>query len=757
MNRTASLGLALSVLALASPTIAQVTVDPAPFGAATTVVVPQVRTFALVPTAPAVALTEVKVGALLRDGVAATQIEMVLSNPSPVQAEAVLLLPVPDGATIGRVEFEGPAPEGTAEVLPRDTARRIYDDLVGRVRDPALVEFAGYNLVRTSVFPVPAGGRQRVRLSYDSVLEVDGARFDWRLPRSESLRQTVPWSIDVRIESSDPISLVYSPSHELRTLEQSSRSVRLSLSEQSRSTPGPFLLSYAVERGPGAATVLAYPDPSIGGGYFLLLASPGVAGDERKMPQVAREVTLVIDRSGSMAGGKMDQAKGAAIQVIEGLADGERFNIVDYSTGVERFSAASVVKDGASVAAARQYVAQMRPNGGTNICDALVETMRQPAPDGALPLVLFLTDGLPTVGRTSEVAIREAVEKGNTSKRRIFTFGVGEDVNVPLLDRLADITRASATYVLPKEDIELRVASVFRKLRGPELWDVSLTTADEHGSASTRLLRDLEPAMLPDIFAGEQVVLLGQYTGPAPIGVRISGTTSAGAWSREIAIDPAAATARNSFVPRLWATRRIAQLVDQVRQLGATPPGQPLPRPDALPDPRMKELVEEIVRLSTAWGVLTEYTSFLAREGTNLGDFSGLVAGCGTALRERAIQTRSGAAALNQGVNYNATKWAQTLNPSNEFLAADMQVQSTQNVQQVRDRCLFQNDGTWVDSRLLNTTVAQADETVEFWSDRHKAILESLSCQGRQGLLAQCGPTLIEYEGRSVLVLNPDC
>ena len=176
-----------------------------------------------------------------------------------------------------------------------------------------------------------------------------------------------------------------------------------------------------------------------------------------------REVTLVIDRSGSMAGPKMDQVRAAALQVIEGLADGESFNIIDYATTVERFATKPVVKNRETVLKARRYLANLRPTGGTNIHDALVEALGQPATKGALPIVLFLTDGLPTIGNTSEVAIRTVVQKGNPHKRRLFTFGVGADVNVPLLDRVAETTRATATYVLPKEDVEVKVGRVFQK------------------------------------------------------------------------------------------------------------------------------------------------------------------------------------------------------------------------------------------------------------------------------------------------------
>jgi Ca-activated chloride channel family protein len=163
--------------------------------------------------------------------------------------------------------------------------------------------------------------------------------------------------------------------------------------------------------------------------------------------------------------------------------------------------------------AAREYLKSLRPSGGTNLHDALVESLRQaPAGEGFLPIVLFLTDGLPTVGRTAENVITAAVEQGNPHQRRIFAFGVGADVNVPLLDRIADLTRASTAYVLPGEDVEVTVAAVFERLYGPVFASPSLAVVDTQGLPTTRI-HDLAPALLPDLFEGEPLILLGKYHG----------------------------------------------------------------------------------------------------------------------------------------------------------------------------------------------------------------------------------------------------
>ncbi len=752
----------VSAAALSGSSIAQSVPASGPtfyfdFSRCTDVVIPQTRSFAFYRERQGVELVEVRASVKILEETASTTLEVELMNDGPQQAEAVLLLPVPEGAAVSGFSFDGPSPEPTAQVLPRDQARRLYDEIVNRLRDPALLEFAGFNLIRSSLFPVPPHGRQRVRLTYDHLLERDGQRVDYLLPRSESLAARTPWEIRADVRSRAPLSMVYSPSHEVITTRVDANHVMVKLADASRMNPGPFRLSFLRETGELSASLFAYPDPKIGGGYFLLMAGlPAATPAERR--SVARELTIVIDRSGSMAGPKMDQARAAALQVIEGLADGEAFNVIDYSTNVSMFAEAPVKKDRATTLAAREYVSNLRPNGGTNIYDALSEALRQPHVEGRLPIVLFLTDGLPTVRNTSEVAIRELVEKGNVHGRRFFTFGVGADVNAPLLDRIADVTRASTTYVLPGEDVEVKVGQVYRQLWGPVLADVKVETLGSDGRPDTRRVRDLIPSRVPDRFDGDSVILLGQYSGDAPLSFHVSGDYLGRPRDFRFDFGLERATTRNSFVPRLWATRRIAYLVDQVRELGASAASTPFGGgPLVANDPRFKELTDEILRLSTEFGILTEYTSFLATDGANLGNWRELADACGDNLEGKAVKLRAGAEAVAQGCNFNERKGKETLDYRNGFMDEKLARVESATVQQVCDRAFFQNRGQWVDGRLIKKDENAApapDEVIEFGSDAHKRLLDELIAEGRQSTISLRGDILLEHHGRRLLVRN---
>ncbi|HEX5050990.1 MAG TPA: VIT and VWA domain-containing protein [Planctomycetota bacterium] len=690
----------------------------------------------------------------IHDRAATTTLQIELHNPSATRQEAVLLLPVPDDAAVSSFAFEGAAAEPTARILPRDEARRLYDQITARLRDPALLEFVGWRCLRSSVFPVPPGGRQILRVTYDHVLDVDGERVDYVLPRSEALGSDAPWTITVDLQARAAIGVCYSPSHEIVIQRRSAKDLFVRVADGSRTEPGAFRLCYTTAADPQkpTAALFAYPDPTVGGGYFLLLAS---APRPDRSAVLRREVTLVLDRSGSMAGRKLEQAKAAALQILEGLGDGEGIQLIDYGNDVATAFEIPVVKDANTLAKARAFLDNVRPHGGTNLHDALLEALRAPVLPGTLPLVLFLTDGLPTVGPTREEDLRKLVATGNVHGRRVFCFGVGNDVNVPLLDRIAEATRAVTTYVLPEEDVEEKVARTFARLDHPVLGEPVLSTVDAEGAAVARTAEML-PARLPDLFVGDQLVVLGQYRGDDDLRFDLKGKTPAGDKRYSFVLSVRGATTRHAFVPRLWASRQIAFLVDELRQQGGDL-GAPLGARavDPFANPRLRELRDEILRLSTRFGVLGEYTSFLATEGSDLGNWSALTSACQTELNGRAVNTRSGAGAVNQGVNLWAQKGQQYANYKNGYLDENMNRVETTAIQQICDRAFYRRGERWIDGISVVNKRLEPDECVVFGSARFEALRQQLEAEGRGGVLSLRGELLLEVDGKNVLITAP--
>ena len=787
---TASLiGIVLTICSILTPTSKtqeiskKTSVQPDVFQSrASSLIIPQSRAYALHGLSDEIEISEVSADVRILQQVATTTMDIGLKNPSSQQREAEMLVPVPDGAVVRAFTFEGAAAEPTAKLLPKAEAQTLYRSIVNKLRDPALLEFAGYNLVRSNVFPVPARGTQRVRLVYEHILAADGNRVDYVLPRSESFEATqTPWKISVRVNSKSPVSTVYSPSHQIGVERPAPQQALVKVVGEPKIEPGPFRLSYLVEGNGLTASLLAYPDERIGGGYFLLLAGVPANARGSERPAIKREVTLVIDRSGSMQGEKIEQARAAALQVVEGLNNGEAFNIIDYSDSIARFSERPVIKTDATISEARSYIKRLRAEGSTNIHDALVEALRQSPSPEMLPLILFLTDGLPTSGETRETAIRRAVSANNKYKRRIFSFGVGFDVNAPLLTSIASSTRAISSFVLPNENVEAKVSQVFRRLSGPVLADPQMVTLDTSGSTTTRAVRELMPAELNDVFEGDQIVLLGQYQSNDPLHFRISGNYLGAPRTFDLKFDLKQATTRNAFVPRLWASRKIARLIDAIAEAGADnatvshsmSPSMVASSASSLTasahvsstartstasalDPKLKELVDEIVRLSIEHGVLTEYTAFLATDGTDFSKRAALNEQARNSLVNNAQNTRSGMGGVTQAMNNSMQMTQSNLNRSNNFILQNMQRVEITNVQQITDRTFFRRNNRWVDASVIEKEATiKPDQTIRFGTPEFYKLVDRLVQEGRQGIMALSGEMLLVVDGKTVLIKAP--
>jgi Ca-activated chloride channel family protein len=450
-----------------------------------------------------------------------------------------------------------------------------------------------------------------------------------------------------------------------------------------------------------------------------------------------------------MRGDKIRQVREAALQIIGGLGEGESFNIIPYNQAPDLFSEVPVPKNEESYRAAERYLKGIGVLGGTNIHDALLEALRQKHREGALPIVLFLTDGVPTLGNTSEASIRDLVRTANPHRRRVYTIGVGGDVNAPLLRNLADESRATSAFVLPGEDVEVKVARVFEQLDGPVLADTELSVHAADRQAAPGRVMELMPRRLPDLFENERLTILGKYVGEEPLRFRLSGNVGGREKTFQLSFDLEESTTRNGFVPRLWASRKIGSLVDAIRRKGADSDG-----PGGT-DPEIRELVDEVVRLSRDFGILTEYTAFLAREGTDLSRDAHIFTRAKSNFLNRAVHQRAGWDAVNQGLNISRQQRQTTLNRRNEYLDRNLNPVRTSTVQQINDLAFYRRGARWIDSRLAAAEgTERPDRVVEFGSDAFYALAERLARQNRQGGIALRGEIVLEVDDQTVLVKN---
>ena len=718
-----------------------------------------------------VVVEKVTADILIDEQIATTTLNIYLQNQSSSRQTAEVLIPVPQNVAVTGFDFLGKGRTGSAELLSARVARQAFNEIVSRLKDPALLEFAGSNLIRSSVFPVEPNGKQQVKVVYEQVLKsVDGTRVDYELPRSGNVTYSTPWEINLQLKSKSSIAAVYSPSHQITTVATGKKLIKASVVESSAREPGPFYLSYLLKKKGVTASMFAYPDADAKGGYFLLLSS---AGTERLEIEetTQREVTLVIDRSGSMRGEKMEQAQEAAKQVLYGLEMGESFNIIAYNNQVESFAENPVKKTKQSVKEAADYIDSLIARDGTNIYDALQTALVQEPGEGVLPIVMFLTDGLATEGNTNEADIRKLATESNEHSRRLFTFGVGYDVNTPLLDKLARSTRAFSTFVMPNEDVETKVSLVFKGLDGPTLTTPELFAVNKQGEQSRRV-SDILPGELPDLYDGDQLIVLGRYRGNKPLKMVLQGQQ--GSKDRKFELEfklPKRQTVKNAFVGRLWASRRIAGLIDQIRDMGGESQAQQVSGrhhqaggigagtevASTRIDPRLKEITDEIISLSTEFGIITEYTSFLAEEGTDLADSEKVLQQAAGNLKDRAMNTRGGLASVSQEFNNKFQREQSWGNKCNIYICADGSLASVYNVQQCRVGSYYKRNGRWVGNNMLKSEKQiEPDQTVEFGSAEFLEIAWKLVEQERQDTLALDGDVIIEIDGQHILVKQPE-
>jgi Ca-activated chloride channel homolog len=530
---------------------------------------------------PPLALVDQKVTVTIDDQAAITRIEQSFRNNTGRALEATYLFPVPKGASVRKFTMWVNGEEMPGEVLEAKEARKIYTDIVSRTRDPGLLEYMNNQLIQLKVFPVPPKGDQRISVTYTSVNESDNGLIEYAYPMKTAGRAAEvleKFSLSVNLKSQHSLTNIYSPSHAITIQRPSDREAVIGFEKNQAVLDKDFQLFYQAGKKDVGLTAATHRPIADRPGYFMMLMSP--RAELSKVQQIPRDFVYVIDTSGSMRGRRLAQAKKALRFCLDQLGENDRFAMINF--------ASTVVKG--NLEAARKWVDDLEATGGTNIDGALKDALAMRSSDqGRTYTMVFFTDGQPTWGEKSPVKIMENVKKYNTGNTRIFSFGVGDDVNTVLLDGLADTTKAVSTYVRESEDIEAKVSSLYAKISNPVLANLKMSVGE--GVA----LSEVYPQHLPDLFHGSQLVVFGRYTGKGSAIVKLTGTVGMETKEFVYELNFAEKTSDDKgFVEDLWARRKVGYLLDQIRVQGES-----------------KEVVEEVIQLAKRYGIATPYTSYL--------------------------------------------------------------------------------------------------------------------------------------------------
>jgi Ca-activated chloride channel homolog len=613
---------------------------------------------------------DLEVDVRIRDRRAHVQVDQTILNATARPAVAANLWPAPPGIRVSGFFYTIDGRRAPAEQVSGAAADAVYREAAQSGDDPRVLTYLGRPFFRGPETSIPANGRVRMRMEFDADLpETQGvARFHHPFDTNSFSRLPINRArIRVAVQTAEPLSFFYSPSHALTWTRSGERSVEGEYSETGTRPDRDLLLYYGTGRGEVDLRVLADRHPRFGGTFLAAIhPGPGLPASA----YVPRDLVFVLDRSGSMSGAKIEQARAGLDFSLSRLNAEDRFSVVTFDNTVNPWRAELVPATPENVEAAREAVRRITPGGGTNIHDALKRGLEIAGAGERPAAVVFLTDGLPTSGLTSLDQIRTAIQQANSRKARVFAFGVGYDVNVPFLDRLSSDNRGDAEYVRPGDNLETRMGSFYQKQAQPLLTDLKLSVEGDEAV-------DLIPGDLPDLFANGEVLVAGRYGKPGTATLRLTGKLGKQDRSYTARFSLPAGPGEYPFLPRLWAQRKIGDLLDQVRLHGANP-----------------ALLQQITTLSRDFAIVTDYTRGYVDQNVSLAP-----AAQNQALLknvDRANTFQQGAYATSQSVN-NRSLRQQAQVYGNAYLdEAGKQVQAG-TARQANGRSQFLRGGYWVD------------------------------------------------------------
>lgn len=550
-------------------------------------------------------ISKLEIDASIRNQVAEIQVGQTFKNRTAQILQVQFVFPLPYDGAIDQMTFLVDGQELEGRLLEADQAREIYQSYVRRSRDPALVQWIGTGMFQTHVFPVPPGAERTVSLRYTQLCRRSGSLNDWILPLAPAKFTSSPigeLTIRGRIRSDTNLGNLYSPSHEVEIDREGEKVARFEFTARGHLPDSDFRLLWDSGDTAVPMSLVAYrPDDSLDG-YFMLMIQPQLPDPPAGNEKSGKNVVLVLDKSGSMRGEKIDQARRAARHVMDQLRGRDRFSLITYDSKVETFHSELSSADKETRLDAAEYIDSMLAGGSTNIDEALGKALHLAGDADGPVYVMFMTDGQPTVGEKNAMKIAANAQKALHEGTRLFSLGVGHDVNSRLLDKLASICLGQTTYVRPGQPLDEAIETLWNRIGAPALTDARLQILVDGKEGRTR---QLYPSEMYDLFSGDQLVIVGRYRKPGSVQIRLTGNFLGErcVYAFEDELPRHSGSGKNVFVERLWATRRIGQIIDDIDLHGEN-----------------QELVDELITLSKRHGILTPYTAYLAEERTDLND-----------------------------------------------------------------------------------------------------------------------------------------
>jgi Ca-activated chloride channel family protein len=627
------------------------------------------------------------------DQAAVTTVDQAFANNTPRLLEGDYFFPIPPGAAVTDFAILRDGQRLGAQVLTREEAAQRYQQIVSALRDPGLLEFAGRGAYHARIYPIPPNGSTQVQVAYAEVLPLDGGLMRYHYPLTPERLSRDPIAdlrVTISVSQHAGIGTIYCPTHDVQIVRQGPNNATITYIDEHVRPDKDLVLYIGTANSDLAINVLSYREPG-DDGFFLMAVSP-TPTDQAAVAQPT-DYVILMDTSGSMRGDKIEQAKLAVTAIAASLRPNDRLYLATFATQCTPLQSEPL--DPAELDTLLAQVRAVVAAGGTNIEAALKAALALDT-DGRAQAVILVTDGLPTVGEIRTPALLEMVRDQSALERRFFAFGVGYDVDTVLLDTLTHEHRGATAYVQPDERLDAVLTGFHDKLSHAVLSNLAI----DWGTAQ---VYDVAPFELPELFAGEQLILVGRYRQSGDTTITLSGTQSGQQVKKAFSQIRLRQTGGSAFVPRLWATRRIGELLTAIRLYG--------------PD---RELVDEIVALSVRYGIVTPYTSYLVTddEPLPLGE-TGVKE---TAQREYAAMEAK--AAAGGGEVRGEAAVGQSVDQANLAQADQAQSSATDRVRWAGTRTFVLDGARWVDTTWDAATMPA--EPVVWGSPAYFALLQDL-------------------------------
>ena len=672
--------------------------------------------------------------------IARTHIKQIWRNNNHMQLEGEFLFPLPaDRATMSDFVLWMDGKKLTFETMEAGKARNIYEDIVRQMRDPGLLEHAGDGLLKCRIYPIPANGTKEIELEYREVIIKEGTLAKYAFPLEiRGLSNPIgTLLVDIEINSSTPMGRIYSPTHDIGIDMRDSKHARATLEKSSYMPTREFVLFMTHPQKEFGVELITHK-PSGEDGYFLGLISPRFDYDSSGQKPIPKDFLFILDTSGSMEGNKIKQAKEALKYILRNLNPDDRFGVIDFSSDVRKFrdtlSSVSAVNDALS------YVDGLAAVGGTYIDGALKEGLNFVSNSDRPFYIIFLTDGLPTIGDQNTDNILRNAEKANERDARVFSFGVGDDVNISFIDKLARENGGASSNVAPSEDLEIPLSNLYQKIKSPVLTDLEL-------DISGIKVYDIYPKDLPDLFKGSQLIITGRYTGSGDATINMKGKLGGASsktftYSKKFSNDD-----ENTFIPPLWANRKVGYLLNQVRLYGEN-----------------QETIDQVIKLAKRYGIITPYTSYLVLEDSSIPPpmtpMPMEMSRSGRNPASPGWQGSGGAGGMAGGVvkgkaarNVSKSLSMKEEAESMDAIDYDDEGSAQEKVQHVEDKTFVLKDGYWVDSKYDPDDKLKEVE-IEFMSDEYFNLMDKFPDIGEY--LAVGDNVKLVWEGKVYIITSDE-